>query len=45
MSPVPAPPLNPLPDSLNFPALAQKAVAQWRKAGMKVVKTTDAVVP
>ncbi len=44
MSPVPAPPLNPLPAHLDFPRLAEEAVAQWRKAGMKVVKTTDAVV-
>ncbi len=41
MSPVPAPPLNPLPDHLNFPKLADEAVKKWRAAGMNVVKTTD----
>ncbi len=44
MSPVPAPPLNPLPDHLNFPKLADEAIEAWRKAGMHVVRTTDAVV-
>jgi nicotinamidase-related amidase len=43
MSPVPPPPLNPLPAHLNFPALADKAIEQWRAAGMHVVKTTDAL--
>ncbi len=43
MSPVQPPPLNPLPDHLNFPAIAEKAIAEWRKAGMKVVRTTDPV--
>jgi nicotinamidase-related amidase len=41
MSPVPPPPLNPLPDSLNFPKLADEAIAKWRAAGMHVVKTSD----
>jgi nicotinamidase-related amidase len=45
MSPVPAPPLNPLPASLDFPKIAEAAIEQWRKAGMKVVKTSDPVVP
>ncbi|MBL9039029.1 MAG: nicotinamidase [Archangium sp.] len=44
MSPVPAPPVSPLPDHLNFPKLADAAIAQWRAAGMQVVKTTDPVV-
>ena len=43
MSPVPTPPLSPLPDHLNFPKLADEAVAKWKAAGMKVVRTTDAV--
>jgi len=43
MSPVPAPPLDPLPDHLNFPKIADEAIEQWRRAGMKVVRTTDAV--
>ncbi len=45
MSPVPPPPLSPLPDALNFPVIANKAIEQWRAAGMRVVKTTDEVVP
>jgi len=44
MSPVPAPPLDPLPDHLNFPKIADQAIETWRKAGMHVVKTTDPVV-
>ncbi len=43
MSPVTPPPLNPLPDALNFPVIANKAVEQWRAAGMRVVKTSDEV--
>jgi hypothetical protein len=45
MSPVPAPPLSPLPDSLNFPKLAEAAIVKWKKAGMRVVRTTDPVAP
>jgi nicotinamidase-related amidase len=45
MSPVPAPPLSPLPEPLNFPLLAEKAIQGFREFGMKVVKTTDAVEP
>jgi nicotinamidase-related amidase len=45
MSPVPAPPLDPLPAHLDFPRLADAAIARWRKAGMHVVKTSDPVVP
>ncbi len=44
MSPVQPPPLNPLPAHLDFPALANQAMARWREAGMHVVKTSDAVV-
>jgi len=44
MSPVPAPPISPLPDHLDFPKIAEQAIEGWRKAGMNVVKTTDAIV-
>jgi nicotinamidase-related amidase len=44
MSPVPAPPLDPLPPGLDFPAIADQAVERWRRAGMQVVRTTDPVV-
>jgi nicotinamidase-related amidase len=43
MSPVPAPPLNPLPAHLDFPRIADAALDHWRDIGMKVVKTSDAV--
>ncbi|MHB8878433.1 MAG: nicotinamidase, partial [Myxococcaceae bacterium] len=43
MSPVPAPPLDPLPAHLDFPRIAEKAMAGFKKAGMHVVKTTDPV--
>jgi hypothetical protein len=35
--------LSPLPDHLNFPKLADEAVAKWKDAGMKVVRTSDAI--
>ncbi len=41
MSPVPAPPLDPLPAALNFPALADEALREFARAGMRVVRTTD----
>lgn len=44
MSPVPAPPLNPLPAFLNFPAIAKQALHVFADAGMNVVKTTDPLV-
>lgn len=44
MSPVPAPPLSPLPDHLNFPRIAGEAIERWRRAGMHVVRTTDDIV-
>ncbi|MBX7100286.1 MAG: nicotinamidase [Myxococcaceae bacterium] len=44
MSPVPPPPLSPLPDALNFPRIADQAIEAWRKAGMHVVKTSDPIV-
>jgi nicotinamidase-related amidase len=41
MSPVPPPPLEPLPLALDFPRVAEQAMAEFRQAGMHVVKTTD----
>lgn len=41
MSPVPAPPLEPLPPSLDFPRLADEAIEELRRAGMRVVRTTE----
>lgn len=43
MSPVPAPPLDPLPDELNFPLVAERAFERFRAAGMHIVKTSDPV--
>ncbi len=43
MSPVPAPPIDPLPPALDFPAIADRAIEDFRKAGMHVVKTTDPI--
>jgi nicotinamidase-related amidase len=43
MSPVPPPPIDPLPDSLNFPAVAERAMRDFASAGMHVVKTTDPI--
>jgi nicotinamidase-related amidase len=40
-SPVPAPPIDPLPPSLDFPRIADEAFRELRAAGMNVVKTTD----
>lgn len=41
MSPVPAPPLSPLPPGLDFPRLADAAIESFRAAGMNVVRSTD----
>lgn len=41
MSPVPAPPLSPLPPSLDFPRLADEAIAHFKAIGMHVVTTHD----
>jgi nicotinamidase-related amidase len=41
MSPVPAPPLDPLPPALDFPRVADAALRDFRAAGMRVVRTTD----
>jgi nicotinamidase-related amidase len=43
MSPVPAPPLDPLPPELNFPRLAEQTMVECRQAGMHVVQTTDPI--
>ena len=43
MSPVPAPPIDPLPPTLDFPRIADRAIEEFRKAGMHVVNTSDPV--
>jgi nicotinamidase-related amidase len=43
MSPVPPPPMAPLPDALNFPMVAKQALADFADAGMHIVKTTDLI--
>ena len=43
MSPVPPPPLDPLPHALDFPRLAEAALRELAQAGMRVVRTTDPV--
>jgi nicotinamidase-related amidase len=43
MSPVPPPPLDPLPPALDFPRIAERAIAEFKAAGMNVVKTTDPI--
>jgi nicotinamidase-related amidase len=44
MSPVPPPPIEPLPPALDFPRVAEQAMAELRQAGMHVVKTTDPIM-
>ncbi len=44
MSPVPAPPLSPLPPELDFPRIAEAGLDELRAAGMHIVKTTDPIV-
>ena len=41
MSPVPPPPLHPLPPALDFPRVAEEALRTFAAAGMRVVRTTD----
>jgi nicotinamidase-related amidase len=41
MSPVPAPPLDPLPPALDFPRVADAAIRDLQKAGMNVVRTPE----
>lgn len=43
MSPVPPPPLEPLPPHLDFPRIADRAMEEFRKSGFHVVKTTDPI--
>jgi nicotinamidase-related amidase len=43
MSPVPPPPLQPLPPGLDFPRLAEQTMEDCWRAGMHVVQTTDPV--
>jgi len=43
MSPVPAPPLHPLPPELDFPRIAERAMETFRASGMHIVKTTDSL--
>lgn len=43
-SPVPAPPIDPLPKALDFPRIADDAFAELKAAGMNIVKTTDPIV-
>lgn len=43
MSPVPAPPINPLPPGLDFPAIAAKAFEEFRRAGMHLTRTTEPI--
>jgi hypothetical protein len=43
MSPVPAPPIEPLPPALDFPAIAEEALREFAEAGMHVT-TTDAPI-
>ncbi len=44
MSPVPAPPIDPLPPTLDFPRIADRAIEEFRRSGMHIVKTTDDIV-
>ncbi len=44
MSPVPAPPIDPLPPALDFPRVAEQAMARFRDSGMHIVKTTDPIL-
>jgi nicotinamidase-related amidase len=41
MSPVPPPPLHPLPPALDFPRVAEEAFARFAEAGMKLVRTSE----
>lgn len=41
MSTIPAPPLDPLPDALNFPKVTEEAFAKFAKSGMKRVHAKE----
>jgi nicotinamidase-related amidase len=43
MSPVPPPPLDPLPPALDFPRVADEAVRAFAAAGMRVARTGDPI--
>jgi len=43
MSPVPPPPLDPLPPALDFPRVAEEALGAFAAAGMRLARTTDPV--
>lgn len=43
MSPVPAPPIDPLPAGLDFPRIAAEGIESFKKAGMRVVKTSEVI--
>jgi len=43
MSPVTPPPLDPLPEPLDFPRVAERGLAELAAAGMHVVKTSDPI--
>ena len=42
-SPVPPPPIDPLPPALDFPRIADRAFAELAAAGMKLAKTSDPI--
>ncbi|PYQ41463.1 MAG: nicotinamidase [Acidobacteria bacterium] len=43
MSPVPPPPLHPLPPALDFPRVAEEALRTFAAAGMRIVRTMDPI--
>lgn len=43
MSPVPPPPLDPLPPGLDFPRVAEAGLRELEQFGMRLVRTTDPV--
>jgi nicotinamidase-related amidase len=43
MSPVPPPPLRPLPPALDFPRVAEEALRTFAAAGMRIVRTIDPI--
>jgi nicotinamidase-related amidase len=43
MSPVPPPPLHPLPPALDFPRVAEEALRTFAAAGMRIVRTIDPI--
>jgi nicotinamidase-related amidase len=43
MSPVTPPPLDPLPEALDFPRVAERAMRDFAASGMKIARTSDPV--